>query len=133
MNSNFNCILIDLTRFKSRSEIKEFLISCNLQEKISERRLWGYKKGVFTKSEPVYKVWFDAKTFAEIGYSTVNEQNFTLEFINFLQEMTPIEEGEKFEFQDEVEELTMDNILDKINKFGLNSLSNTEKDFLESF
>ena len=133
MNNNFNCILIDLTKFQQRTEIKEFLISCNLQEKISYKRLWGHKKGVFTKSKPVYKVWFDGSTFSEIGYSTVNEQNFTLEFINFLQGMTPIEEGEKFEFQDDVEELTMDNILDKINKFGLNSLSNKEKDFLESF
>ena len=133
MNNNFNCILIDLTRFECRSAIKEFLVSCNLQEKISYKRLWGYKKGVFTKSKPVYKVWFDGSTFSEIGYSTLNEQNFTLEFINFLQEMSPIEEGEKFEFRDEFEELTMDKILDKINKFGLNSLSNEEKNFLESF
>lgn len=130
----FNCFLLDLRPFKKGSEVREFLISCNLQDKIDYSNMWQSKKGKFTNGKPVTKVWFDATTFHVIAYSHWNEQNFTKEFINFISNMEPIESNQRFEFENEEQEveLTVDNILDKVNKNGLDSLSEREKNFLDS-
>jgi hypothetical protein len=128
----FNCFVLDLRPFTCASEVREFLMSCNLQDKIDYMNMWKSKKGKFTEGKPVTKVWFDATTFHVIAYSHWNEQNFTNEFIRFISNLKPIELNQKFEMDSDIEELTVDNILDKINKKGIDALTVEEKRFLDS-
>lgn len=134
MKPNFNIIMIDLTVFNRRTEIEEFLISCNLQDKISYKHLWALKHGMFTDRKVVFRVWYDATTFNQVAYSLHKEQNFNKDFINFLLNVESLKHGEKIEVSqnNDVEELTVDNILDKIRTKGINSLTQEEKNFLDS-
>lgn len=139
----FNIILLDLTIFNSENEIKEFLISCDLIDKIDYENMWLCKQGEFTSGREIYKIWFDAKTFGVIGYSVNDSQDFTTEFITYLQNLKPLEYGSKIETEPEYEddteaesevktELTVDSILDKIRINGITSLTPEEKNFLDT-
>ena len=133
MNPLFSCFVIDLKKFEELEDVQAFLTSCGIQDKVCQYKLWRLKRGLEIKDK-VTKVWIDKFTFSIIAYSTHNSQNFTKEYIDFLQKIEPIKEGEIIEVavEDEKTELTVDCLLDKIRISGINSLSKREKDFLDS-
>lgn len=139
----FNIIMLDLTIFNNANEIKDFLISCNLFDKIDYENMWQCRKGEFTSGRSICKIWFDAKTFGVIAYSVYDSQDFTTEFVDYLQNLKPLEYGKKIETYTETEdenesneiedkELSVDSILDKIRIKGINSLTQEEKNFLDT-
>jgi hypothetical protein len=130
----FNIIMIDLTIFNNEDEIKDFLSSCGLLDKIDYKNMWQCIKGEFTSGSPIVRIWFDAKTFGVVAYSLWNSQDFTTEFVDFLKNMSPIQYGQKIETEEQISEveLNVDSILDKIRTKGLESLTIEEKNFLDS-
>lgn len=133
---NFNCFCIDLTPFKSASEIEEFLASINLQEFTDitsfSKVLYDIRLGRYTNSEQVTTVWLDSVTFGVVAFRTNSQSKFAKGYVEFINSITPIKHGDKFKQSTHYKKLTtIDEVLDKINESGLSSLNYDELKILK--
>ena len=114
----------------------KFLFFANISEnKLSSENLWQTKIGDFTQGEEVISVWVDGITFYAFAYATKSKQNFVTQFVEYLQNMSPLYPGEKYQSpKNEVfqSSLTIDDVLDKISLSGIESLSEEEVNLLKS-
>ena len=120
MKYSINFIRIDLNRINSVEDARKILSSNNIQEKDIK------PEKVFLAKESHQSLFFDASTLYLIAYIKKGESNmiFVPEFTQLFVDTKPLKVNEKNV------NLSMDFILDKINKTGLQSLSNKEKEFL---
>lgn len=120
---NYNNILsIHLTQFNTVEDIERALIDNNIKTLCASKLFEHKEKGYL-------KVFIDKETQAVIGYTHKdNKKKVQLqdEFTDFLKNMKSIT------FAKEVEELSIDIILDKISSKGIDSLTKREKLFLEN-
>jgi len=147
--------MIDLTQFKQTSEkesvkeIKEFLISININTNIKNlaKDLSYGKRGImvfgkpFTWQKKWSKVWIFKDTLQIFAFENPTGKHFTNFFVSFMQEMNSIQPGDMIfskndpyipyddEFDEPEEKIceTIDDVLDKINMFGFDSLTDEEK------
>lgn len=134
-NPFYNCFCIDLTQFSNIDELRLFLESNDIFC-IKPEDLWSAKTGG-AFGEPILRIWIDSETFWAFAYSTANTSGFFNGYADYLFNMQPLQFGEKIErksrnndFFDEV--FTIDEILDKINTKGINSLSTKELEILKN-
>lgn len=153
-----NIIMIDLTQFKenkekeSIKEITEFLISININTNIKNlaQDLYRAKKGIMVFNKPFTwqkkwsKVWFFKDTLKIFAYENPTGKHFTNEFVNFMESMPSVQPGdmtfskndEYIPYDDEFDEVedkvceNIDDVLDKINQYGIDSLTDEERDIL---
>jgi gamma-glutamyl phosphate reductase len=120
---NYNNILsIHLTRFNTVEEIEKVLVDNNIKTLCAEKLFEHKEKGYL-------KVFIDGQTQCVIAYTHKDDKKkiqFQEEFTNFLKNMKSIN------FSREVEDLSIDIILDKISSKGIDSLTKREKLFLEN-
>lgn len=86
------------------------------------------------KELKLYRVWIDTISKTMIAYSTTNSLGkivYTNHF-DILFESIPRYEPKPAELPPPKFDLNIDSILDKISKFGMNSLLKEERDFLDS-
>lgn len=83
------------------------------------------------KNLKFYKVWVELSTKTMIAYTTQkrpNEMVFTDGFQNNLLNTNPYQLTSVL-----IDNLSLDDVLDKISKFGINSLLKEEKEFLDQY
>jgi len=143
-NIKYNCLCIDLTIFDTEHQLKDFIINA-LSDKICHNSIWQAKKGIgrFSKVGPILKLWVDAETYSPMAYKTEKEYNFYPQFAEYLVDMpsmkyikstaSDLEEVIDFSEDLDIQELSIDTILDKINKSGIKSLNKKELDYLKEF
>jgi hypothetical protein len=135
----FNCFCIDLTQFDSEEQILEFLKSNNIAQYIDANNLYEAKIGVFTHGVTINKVWVDSVTYCVTAYKTDDESKFTVQFVDYMNSIEPLGFGEGVtqltpptSSSNNRKNITIDEILDKINNFGFDSLTDEELDILKS-
>jgi len=135
----FNCFCIDLTQFDSEEQILEFLKSNNIAQYIDSNNLYEAKIGVFTHGVEINKVWVDSITYCVTAYKTNDESKFTVQFVDYMNSIEPLGFGEgvtqltpSSTSSNNRKNITIDEILDKINNFGFDSLTDEELDILKS-
>lgn len=101
--------------------------------------LYQAKTGVFTHGVGMNKVWVDSVTFSVTAYKTDTESKFTVQFVDYMNSIEPLSYGEgltQLKPPINTNSLpnynTIDEILDKINKFGMDSLTENELGILRS-
>lgn len=117
-----NIISIHLTKFNSVSEIGKVLTDNNITNFCAQKLFEHKEKGYL-------KVFFDKTTQRVIAYTHKdNKKKIQLqdEFTDFLKNLKSID------YTREVDELSIDIILDKISLTGIDSLTKREKIFLEN-
>lgn len=130
----FNCFCIDLTMFDTKDQIRDFLKSNKIDKFLDYNNLYDAKTGVFTNGDVINKVWVDSTTFCITAYRTNTESKFTVQYVDYMNSLEPIGYG------DGIKQLstsspsfeTVDEILDKINNYGIDSLTESEKNILNS-
>jgi len=88
---------------------------------------WHYKELVKYKEIGITKMWIDMENQKVIAYVTKDYNEFLLfgdDFEEFLLNM------KSFKLPKKQKVLELDDILDKISKYGITSLKKDEKDFL---
>lgn len=154
-----NILMIDLTQFqetdetKSVEQISNFLksLSINTNIKWFAQDLHYAKSGImvwgkpFTWSKNWSKVWFFKDTLKIFAFENCDGKNFTSDFVDFMENLTPLVPGGTpvffntdpyVPYDDEKDEClktqckTIDDVLDKINNHGIDSLTDEEKDIL---
>ena len=135
----FNCFCIDLTIFDTPEDILEFLKSNKIDMHIDYNNLYQAKTGFFTHGVGMNKVWVDSVTYCVTAYKTDTESKFTVQYVDYMNSIEPLSYGEgltQLKPQINTNSLpnynTIDEILDKINKFGMNSLTENELSILGS-
>jgi hypothetical protein len=132
-----------MDEFNSKDEFIQFIIDANIPLENSGDtfdfmidNLWDAKMGRFTRTG-MKKLWLEKDKFNVIAYQDEEGQKFTDEFISFLEKIEPLRTGgiplfeKKTKPQEEKKPLSkLDEILDKINISGIDSLTNEEKVFL---
>jgi hypothetical protein len=85
------------------------------------------------------KVWVDSVTYCVTAYKTDTESKFTVQYVDDMNSIEPLSYGEgvtQLKPQINTNRLpnynTIDEILDKINNFGMNSLTEKELSILRS-
>ena len=135
----FNCFCIDLTIFDTPEDILEFLKSNKIDMHIDYNNLYQAKTGFFTHGVGMNKVWVDSVTYCVTAYKTDTESKFTVQYVDYMNSIEPLSYGEgltQLKPPINTNSLpnynTIDEILDKINKFGMNSLTENELSILGS-
>ena len=113
-----NIILIDLTVFNYQK-----------LEEVSKTYNFDYKCLVDNKKNGVSKIWIDTENGSIIAYSTkeFKDNIFMTEIF-----MTSLDKIKPVEIIKQPKVLSIDIVLDKITKYGVDSLNENEKRFLES-
>jgi len=119
-----NIICIDLTQY-TLIELKEVSTSFNIP-------FFYLKDMKGNPGEDVYfaKVWFDTLNQELVGYSSIEDKDkfiLSQSYTNVMIDIKPVDLKKR-----RVDVLTVDNILDKIAKYGIESLVKEEKDFLDN-
>ena len=119
-----NIICIDLTQY-TLQELKEVSEVYNIPFFYLEDL-----KG--NPGEEVYfaKMWFDTLNQEIVGYSSILDKDKLIlseSYTDIISDIKPSELKKR-----RVDILTVDNILDKIAKYGIDSLVKEEKDFLDN-
>ena len=95
---------------------------------------WTYQKGW-------NKIWLTSDTLKIIGYENCDGKHFTQEFLDYMAGIKPVQSEDcvwihsdyipycEEENSDDVCK-TLDEVLDKINLYGIDSLSDSEKNIL---
>jgi hypothetical protein len=111
-------IKIDLRKF-NHIKLKEVCDKYNID----------YESLAHNKKDGYAILWIDLKNKMIIAYTMKkNDKIFYTESINnFLSSMKEVE------MIKQPKELTVDSVLEKISKYGIDSLTNSEKDFLDNF
>ena len=135
----FNCFCIDLTIFDTPKDILEFLKSNKIDMYMDYNNLYQAKTGVFTHGVGMNKVWVDSVTYCVTAYKTDTESKFTVQFVDYMNSIETLGYGEgvtQLKPQINNNRLpnynTIDEILDKINNFGMDSLTENELSILRS-
>ena len=113
-----NVIMIDLTKV-NKEKLKE----------IAELYDMDYDSLKYHKKDGFTKLWFDITTGLIIAYSLKQWKDnifMTEDFMSDLANMKCIK------IPKNIKELDVDTLLDKVSKYGINSLSGREKDFLNN-
>jgi hypothetical protein len=116
---SFHFLRLDLDNFKTKEEIADLLISKQIPlDEISPEKVFDLKKNYTT-------IFYDSTTYSIVAYIKrgKTEVNFVIEFMDLINNTTSLDV--------DVEEFTIDNILDKINRRGLSALSTQEIEFLK--
>ena len=143
----FSVIKIDLDTYSSQDELKKTFMDLTKGNSLIDENgrvgsvenlvtsTWNAKTGDLM-GFPINKIWFDSNTWVAIAYEGNKEQNFFDNFINFLGESPCIASGDIITQNNiskiKEQNLNLDSVLDKINDFGINSLTPEEKDFLRN-
>lgn len=143
MKMTDNIFMIDLTQFTetdtflSKLEISNFLVQCGFSGNLEELSNYIYcvKNGMefpgkpSTLGKPWYKAWFFRDTLNVFGIENIDGKNFTNDFIQFLfdlESIKPIKKIDEKQFSK-----SLDDVLDKIGKYGIESLSPYELEILK--
>jgi len=125
--------------FDSQEEIHDFLVSNHIDKYLTATNLYDAKVGNLTHGTPIHKVWVDSVTYCVTAYRTDSESKFTVEFVDYMNSLEPLEHGQGVEQltpsenQDQIPTYTsIDDILDKINNYGMESLTESELQILQS-
>ena len=113
-----NIICIDLTKFNNE-RLSEFATFHKLD----------YNNLLENKKEGFAKVYIDLNTMSYVAFTTKKDKstmNYTSSFTEMLKNI------ESLDFVKEPKEMNLDSILDKISKYGIDSLSLNEKSFLDN-
>lgn len=119
-----NIICIDLTQY-TLTELKDVSKVFNVP--------FFYLEDLKGKpGEEVYfgKMWFDTLNQEIVGYSSILEKDKLIlsdSYTDTINDIKPVDLKKR-----RVDVLTVDNILDKIAKYGIDSLVKEEKDFLDN-
>lgn len=119
-----NIICIDLTQY-TLQELKEVSEVYNIP--------FFYLEDLKGKpGEEVYfaKMWFDTLNQEIVGYSSILDKDKLIlseSYTDIISDIKPSDLKKR-----RVDVLTVDNILDKIAKYGIDSLVKEEKDFLDN-
>jgi len=128
----FSIICFDFRNFKTKDECSDFCSKMKLSLDIDA--YWTLKTGEWNGQEQ-WRVWLDSNTFNLIAFENKQEQSFSTLFVTNLGEMSELCPGDLppalVSAQPKID-LSIDFILDKISINGINSLSNEEKEFLET-
>ncbi len=119
-----NIICIDLTQY-TLTELKDVSEVYNIP-------FFYLKDMKGNPGEDVYfaKVWFDTLNQELVGYSSIEDKDkfiLSQSYTNVMVDIKPVDLKKR-----RVDVLTVDNILDKIAKYGIDSLVKEEKDFLDN-
>ena len=119
-----NIICIDLTQY-TLTELKDVSEVYNIP-------FFYLKDMKGNPGEDVYfaKVWFDTLNQELVGYSSIEDKDkfiLSQSYTNVMIDIKPVDLKKR-----RVDVLTVDNILDKIAKYGIESLVKEEKDFLDN-
>jgi hypothetical protein len=134
----FNCFCIDLTQFDTQEEILDFLKSNKIDMHLDYKNLYGAKTGVFTQGTQINKVWVDSVTYCVTAYKTDSESKFTTQYVDYMNSIEPLNYGQGVKqlktpfIKTNTELITIDEILDKINIYGIDSLTDSELNILKS-
>jgi hypothetical protein len=111
-----NVICIDLT-ILSESKLKEICKVHDLE----------YEAMLSNKKQKISKIWIDKEADQIIGYTLKKSEIFYFheDYLLYLKIMDPIDPS-KIEIV-----LNLDDILEKISQFGVESLTKEERDFLD--
>lgn len=151
-----NIIVIDLTQFGSKpatreaysemlANVRKFLVEIGIPTNLDTlaKDLVFARSGTFVATKPwTYqkgwnKIWLTKNTLQIIGYENCDGKHFTKDFLDFMAQIPSVVPGEIFwnsdEYipycepeNDEVECTTLDEVLDKIGKYGVDSLTTEE-------
>lgn len=119
---SFNLIRIDVKNIKTVEDCHKILVNNNINYKdIDPNKLFEAKK----KHDSLF---FDDKTLFLFAYIKKGSKDITFvyDLVDMMKEIKEINDKTLNET-----ELTLDFILDKINKLGYNSLTEKEKSFLK--
>lgn len=114
-----NLVCINLENFQQAGDIEEILESNGIEitENIHPYLLWTLKNDL-------KKIWYDPTHDEYVIFEDLNGEFIYLDhFINTLKNFPSLDRKKYFDVND---------ILDKINKYGVGSLTKEEKDFLEN-
>lgn len=135
----FNCFCIDLTIFDTPEDILEFLKSNKIDMHMDYNNLYQAKTGFFTHGVGMNKVWVDSVTYCVTAYKTDTESKFTVQYVDYMNSIEPLSYGEgltqlkpSINTNSLANFNTIDEILDKINNFGMDSLTENELSILGS-
>jgi hypothetical protein len=119
-----NIICIHLTRFYDLEDFRKMLRDNGLSAFIEAKVLFNLKKDGYLK------LWLDNQTFRTIAWTTSPDKkrlHFSDDYAQFLKDLNSLTFIEKSESTN----LNLDQILDKIAKSGIESLTTNEKQFLD--
>jgi hypothetical protein len=140
-----NVVCIDLTIFSSKEYFEKFMKSVNLDFTSTEwfidpfdenmdvvDCLWNWKESGYRK------IWLDRLTLDFIASEdSKGNRNFTENYMNFMANIVPLKPGDlppterkPFIGEFNVKSIYLDDVLDKISRSGLESLTKRELDFL---
>jgi len=128
------------------ANIRKFLVELGIPTNIDTlaKDLLFARSGTFvamkpwTYQKPWNKIWLTKNTLQIIGYENCDGKHFTKDFLDFMAQITPVVPGEIHwngdEYipycepeEDDVEQCTtLDEVLDKIGKYGVDSLTTEE-------
>lgn len=114
-----NLVCIDLEKFQQSGDIEEIFESngITITDKIHPYLLWTLKVDL-------KKIWYDPTCDEYVIFQDISGEFIYLDhFIDILKKFPALDRKKYFDVND---------ILDKINKLGINSLTKEEKDFLEN-
>jgi hypothetical protein len=114
-----NIVCIDLTKFEKGGDIEKIFEDngITITEKIDPFLLWNLKPDL-------NKIYYDPTVDEYVIFEDIDGDIHYLEyFLNQLKSFPSLDRKKYFDVND---------ILDKINKLGINSLTKEEKDFLEN-
>ena len=116
-------MLIDLRQF-NHSKLKEF---CDANR-------FDYDLLLSYKEQEVAKLWIDKNTCNIVAFNLKKDPipTTTFNFLDTLKTIQPISQSKKQKTKLNPLNLDLDSILDKISKFGINSLHPDEKKFLDN-
>lgn len=122
---NQNIVVIDLKSAKSVNDINNLLIANRLMSLDSNKLFAMKQKGYL-------KVFIDDKTFDTIAFIHKTDKlkvKLTKSYSENLSKLESIS-LDVIDINESIENLSIDDILDKISLSGMNSLSKSEKNFL---
>lgn len=122
---NQNIIVIDLKSTKSVNDILDLL-------KVNKLMSLDAKKLFASKQNGYLKVFIDDKTFDTIAFVHKDDKSKIKPTKSYLANLAKLESIslDVINTNESIENLSIDDILDKISLSGLNSLTKSEKNFL---
>lgn len=115
-----NIILIDFT-FTSMDSLKSICDDLKINFDVIKSDKEKFK---------FYKIWIDVEFKTMIAYSTVKKPKEII-YTNGLESILSEMSSYQLQPSTDLSQLSVDKILDKISKFGMNSLLKEEKEFLD--
>jgi hypothetical protein len=121
-----NIICIHLTRFNSAQEFEKMLRDNGISNYVESKVLMDLKRDGFLK------IWLDSSKYETIAWTkspNKKEVCFSQNYSSFLKDMKSLS---FIHVEQSTSNYNIDNILDKISVYGINSLTVSEKQFLDN-